>query len=108
MFCQNCGAEINDKAVVCVKCGNAVVPAVSASPQKTQSNEWLTAVLLCLFLGCFGIHRFYTKNTGIAVVQLILGLLSCCVISGIWAFIDLILLLTGNYTTGDGRSLTQG
>ena len=105
-FCHNCGAQINDKAVVCVKCGVAVVP-MSAATQKTMSSEWLTAVLLCIFLGCFGIHRFYTKDTGIAVVQLILGLLSCCIISEIWSLIDLIILLTGSYRTGDGRLLTQ-
>ncbi len=76
-------------------------------PQKTMSNEWLITVLLCVFFGCFGVHRFYTKDTGIAVVQLILGLISCCIVSEIWALIDLILLLTGNFKTGDGRSLTQ-
>jgi len=106
MFCQNCGAEIKKNAVVCVKCGVAVAP-LPVSPSKTMSNEWLTAVLLCVFLGCLGIHRFYTKNTAIAVVQLVLGLLSCCVISEIWALIDLILLLAGNFKTGDGRPLTQ-
>ena len=106
MFCQNCGAEINDKAVVCVKCGVPVAP-VALAPQKTMSDEWLTAVLLCVFLGCFGAHRFYTKDTGIAVVQLILGLISCCIVSEVWALIDLILLLTGNYKAGDGRPLTQ-
>ena len=106
MFCSNCGAEVSDKAVVCVKCGVLVKPVV-ATPNSTMSNEWLTAVLLCIFLGCFGVHRFYTKDTGIAVVQLVLGLISCCLISEIWALIDLILLLTGKYKTGDGRSLTQ-
>ena len=106
MFCQNCGAEINDKAVICVTCGVAVAPMATAT-QRTQSNDWLTTVLLCVFLGCFGVHRFYTKDTGIGAVQLILGLISCCIISEIWALIDLILLLTGNYKTGDGRSLTQ-
>ena len=106
MFCQNCGAQINDKAVVCVKCGVAVVPVAMASRQ-TRSDEWLITVLLCVFLGCFGAHRFYTKNTEIAVVQLVLGLISCCIISEIWALIDLILLLTGDFKTGDGRSLTQ-
>lgn len=106
MFCQNCGSEINDKAVVCVKCGVAVAPEATA-PRKTMSNEWLTAVLLCVFLGSLGVHRFYTKNTGIAVTQLILGLLSCCIISQIWALIDLILLMTGSYKTGDGRPLAQ-
>ncbi|MGN0847563.1 MAG: NINE protein [Kiritimatiellia bacterium] len=106
MFCQNCGAEINDKAVVCIKCGVPVSPIV-VMPQKTMSNEWLTTVLLCVFLGSFGIHRFYTKNTGIAIAQLIFGLLSCCVISAIWSLVDLIMLLTGNYKTGNGLILNQ-
>lgn len=104
-FCSNCGARINDKSVVCVKCGVTIDPMTVA--QKTISSEWLATVLLCVFLGCFGMHRFYTKNTSIAVVQLILGLLSCWIISEIWALIDLIILLTGNYKTGDGQLLTQ-
>lgn len=29
MFCQQCGQEINDKAVICVKCGCAVTPQAS-------------------------------------------------------------------------------
>ena len=29
MFCTNCGAQMNDQAVVCVKCGCAVPKAVS-------------------------------------------------------------------------------
>ncbi len=46
MFCTQCGQEINDKAVICVKCGCAVTPqasrfvatqaACSAVPQATQ------------------------------------------------------------------------
>ncbi|MGN0847561.1 MAG: DUF4190 domain-containing protein [Kiritimatiellia bacterium] len=35
MFCPNCGAQISDKAVVCVKCGMGIpqkkIPAASAS-----------------------------------------------------------------------------
>ena len=59
MFCTNCGAEIDDKAVVCVKCGVAVKPV---SGTASGSNEWLMALLLCFFLGWLGVHRFYTKN----------------------------------------------
>lgn len=111
MFCRHCGHAINDKAVICLNCGCAVGSAgplpEEAAPPAVRSNEWLTAVLLCIFLGTFGIHRFYTKNTEIGTVQLALGLLSCGVVSWIWSFIDMILLLTGSYTTGDGRLLTK-
>lgn len=104
MFCTNCGAEIDDKAVVCVKCGVAVKPVV---PSANGGNEWATALLLCFFLGWLGVHRFYTKNNDIAVAQLVLGILSCGVVSVVWAFVDFILILSGSYHTGDGRTLTQ-
>lgn len=111
MFCRHCGHEINDKAVICLNCG-CTVGAIEPMPEATakavvRPDEWLTAVLLCIFLGTFGIHRFYTKNTEIGAAQLVLGLLSCGVVSWIWSFIDMILLLAGSYTTGDGRLLTK-
>lgn len=34
MYCKNCGAEINDNAVVCVKCGVPVIPV------KNSYNDW--------------------------------------------------------------------
>lgn len=105
MFCTNCGNEINDKAVVCVKCGVAVTPMAASSD--TNSNEWLTALLLCFFFGWIGIHRFYTKNMDIAVAQLVLGILSCGIISGIWSLVDFILILSGSYKKGNGQLLTQ-
>lgn len=105
MFCKNCGAEISDKAAICVKCGVPVAPVAASSG---NSSEWVTALLLCIFLGSFGAHRFYTKSNEIAIAQLLLGLFTCFIFSWIWALIDLILLLTGNYRTGDGRVLKQG
>lgn len=102
MFCTNCGSQIDDKAVICVKCGVAVKPKVAVSD---GNNEWLAALLLCIFLGGIGIHRFYTKNNEIAIAQLILGILSCGSISAIWALVDLVLILTGNYRKGNGELL---
>jgi TM2 domain-containing membrane protein YozV len=65
-----------------------------------------TALLLCLFLGGFGAHRFYVGKTGTAVFQLILSLSFIGLfISGIWAFIDLIMIATGNFTDDKGETL---
>jgi hypothetical protein len=50
----------------------------------------------------FGIGRFYSGHTGIAVAQL---LLSFVVVGAIWAFIDGIVILCGRPVDPDGRPL---
>ena len=106
MFCQNCGAEIHDKAVVCLKCG-APAPNTSYAKPSTVRDEWLVAMLLAMFLGVFGAHNFYLKRNSVAIAQLILGLCSCFIISGIWALVDWVLIVSGNYRKADGTLLTQ-
>lgn len=76
-----------------------------------------TAGLLQLFLGLFGIGRFYIDSTQIAVAQLCLGLfgvlfsLFCflgfpVLLGGIvWAIVDAILIFTGRVKDKDGRKL---
>ncbi len=65
-------------------------------------RDWLTTLLLAIFLGTFGIHRFYTGHTTIAIVQL-LTLGGC----GIWQIYDIIMILTGAFTDAQGRQLTN-
>ncbi len=60
----------------------------------------LTAILLCFFLGGFGIHRFYLGYTLIGVIQLL-------TLGGfiIWAIVDLIRLIIGSLKDSDGNDL---
>ena len=67
-----------------------------------NGKSWLTTLFLCLFLGLFGIHRFYTKSIVIGIIQL-LTLGGC----GIWTIIDLILIGTGRYKDGNGNKLVK-
>ena len=96
-FCPNCGAQVDEKAVVCVKCG----VALRNQPQSLNvDNRWLVTVLLCFFLGALGIHRFYVGKTGTGIVQLLTG--GGC---GVWAIIDFIMILIGNFTDAEGNPI---
>ena len=98
MFCKECGKEIKENAVICVHCGVSTAESNNSGDQK----EWLVTLLLNFFLGVFGIHRFYTGHTGIGVAQL-LTFGGC----GIWALIDFIMILVGNFKDANGRPLKK-
>ena len=96
MFCKNCGKEISDSAAVCIHCGSAVgnTPHHYASGAK---SELVAGVMAMSPLGMFGIHNFYLGETGKAVAQLILSLISCfslAIVAQIWAYYDGYQLLT--------------
>jgi hypothetical protein len=67
------------------------------SPSGGGGKTWIAALLLCIFLGGIGIHRFYLGYTWQGVVQL-LTLGGC----GVWALIDLIRIITRDLKPKDG------
>ncbi len=105
MFCKNCGKEVNDNAVICVQCGCSTVAASGATPLDISSvsdKSKITTLLLCLFLGCLGVHRFYVGKMGTGVLMLLTA--GCC---GIMALIDLIQIVIGNFTDAEGKKIVQ-
>ena len=100
--CPNCGAQIDDNAVVCVKCGVAQPSAATQTVASELNSKWLIVLLLCFFLGGLGIHRFYVGKTGSGIAQLLTA--GGC---GIWALIDLIMILVGNFEDSEGNKITS-
>lgn len=68
-------------------------PPQYAAPQQQprEMKNKTTAALLALFLGAFGAHKFYLRQTGVGIIYLIFF---WAYIPGIIAFIEFIIFLT--------------
>ncbi|MCX4095093.1 TM2 domain-containing protein [Nocardia sp. alder85J] len=66
----------------------------------------LVAGLLEIFLGSFGVGRFYLGYPGLAIAQIAVTWLTCG-IGHIWPIIDGIMILTGKVRDPYGRPLQE-
>lgn len=120
MYCRNCGNVMNDQAAICVSCGvptgkgnnycincGDITDSMAQVCMKCgvnlntygQQKSKLAAGLFGIFLGMFGVHRFYLGHIGIGVAQLLITVLSCGLLSWatwIWGLIEGILILAGS------------
>lgn len=107
-FCKFCGEQIDADAVICIKCGkqveelkttqteapNIVINNTNTNVNKNVNgfagkpkNKWV-ALILCIFFGCIGVHKFYEGKVGMGILYLLtLG------ICGIGVIVDIIVLL---------------
>ena len=111
-YCKYCGEKIPNDSVVCPKCGRQIESVAhrdsgiiinnssSASSSASASNHVepdhtkkkminkKTALILCIFLGWLGAHKFYEGKTGMGILYVLtMGLF------GIGWIIDIIIIL---------------
>jgi hypothetical protein len=71
-------------------------------PAGGEQKDFLVALLLSIFVGQFGVDRFYLGYTVLGILKL-LTLGGC----GIWWLVDVILIATKNLKDAQGRELRE-
>jgi TM2 domain-containing membrane protein YozV len=79
---------------------------VDAYGRPLSDKSKLTAGLLQILLGSFGVGRFYLGYTGIGIAQIAVTWLTCG-LGGIWPLIDGIMIITGKVPDAEGRTLRE-
>ncbi len=111
IYCSKCGAPNDEGASFCSKCGSRLAKESEDNfynqqdkqdyaTQRRKEDRWLITLLLCVFLGGLGIHRFYTDKIGTGVLMLLTG-------GGflIWWLVDLIMIACNTYRDANGNTL---
>ncbi|NLW19918.1 MAG: TM2 domain-containing protein [Clostridiales bacterium] len=121
MKCPNCGAPVTPALNSCSYCGGYLAAAAPPAPpqptvvykvihqhqpvryvreSRSDRRRWV-AFLLCLFMGHWGIHKFYLGRIGLGLLYMFtFGLF------GIGWLVDLVLILTGAARDREGRRLS--
>jgi len=126
-YCAYCKTHIFNKNQKCPNCGGTafltddeaapappqpapqvvyveqpVVRTVYVEQRRVSEKSWLAALLLCLFVGGLGVHRFYVGKVGTGILFLLTG--GWC---GLGWLIDLIMIATGAFRDSYGLPLAK-
>jgi TM2 domain-containing membrane protein YozV len=115
-FCEQCGVTLGHGAGYCANCGAPSTPDSRCNACGYVPSQWgnkplpvgyvqksrLAAGLLGIFLGAFGIGRYYLGYKKMAGFQLAATIFTMGFAGGIWGLIDGIMILTG-FVKSDGN-----
>lgn len=102
MYCPKCGKEVPESSKYCLACGAEVASQTATPVVVDEGKDWLVALLLSIFVGEFGVDRFYLGHIGLGILKLVTG--GGC---GIWWLVDVILIATNSLKDGQGRPLRR-
>ena len=121
VICVKCGCAVSDpkeheikshevktasgrkETEICPKCGVREKAANNVNPGGSETDSrWLTLLLLSIFLGGFGVDRFFVGKIGTGILKLIT--FGGC---GIWWLIDLIMIAVNKFTDSNGNVITK-
>lgn len=69
---------------------------------KISEKEWMPTLLLCIFLGVVGAHRFYVGKIGTGILWLLTGGLF-----GVGLLFDLYKVITSSFEDKEGKVIIR-
>ena len=104
-ICLKCGVKTGDGTAFCPVCGGATAPdaqfclncgvALKKAGGDLNGQDKIVMILICLFLGGWGIHNFIMGETKKGIFKIVMTFV--CGIGGILAIIDLVRIAMGTY-----------
>ena len=91
LYCSTCGKEVQTGAVVCLSCGCAIKSAKTSLKNSLNGQNKTTMALVSFFLGGLGIHNFMMGEKKKGILRILLSL--CFGLGSILALIDFIKIL---------------
>lgn len=88
------GQKLSIKEAIALKMAQK---KIKKATKKGGGKRQLLAIILGIFLGGLGIHRFYLGDFKIGLIQLLTG--GGC---GVWAFMDIVRMITGDLKPANG------
>lgn len=111
--CEFCGAlipSVPKESAPSIVVGSTQIAPSSAEnqyPLRYQPKDKTTALILAIFLGWLGVHRFYVGKIGTGILMLLVVFCSLGV-GWIWTLIDIIMIATDKFKDSNGYPLSQG
>lgn len=106
VYCSRCGGVMGATDRFCHACGwevgSSEAPRTPSPVVNPSDRNRLTALLLCIFLGWVGAHRFYVGKVGTGLIWLF-----TFAFLGVGVIYDLIFLATGEFRDVQERRLVR-
>ena len=94
-YCHHCGEMLSPGAQFCLNCGVGVQKSSGGLDGEIGGQNKLMIILLCAFLGGFGVHNFVLGETKKGIFKIVMSF--CFGISVFFWIYDLIKLCTDKY-----------
>ena len=74
--------------------------------ENISNKKRLIALILCWFLGVIGVHRYYVGKHATSIAMFLISITGFgLIITGVWAFIDFVMIIAGSFKDAEGKIL---
>jgi TM2 domain-containing membrane protein YozV len=77
----------------------------TTTPSATSEKNTLAALLLCIFLGTLGVHRFFVGKIGTGFAMIGVTVVTLGAGGVVWTIVDIIAIARSKFQDKEGKTL---